>query len=49
MPAMNMFKVAPNLGNIDAAKNLYILLIANPAEQFGADYADVLEDSKKIY
>ena len=46
--AMNMFQAAADLGEIDAAKNLYILLIANPPEQFGTDYAYVLETSKEI-
>lgn len=46
LDAMNMFQVAAGLGEIDAAKNLHILLIANPAEQFGADYTEVLESSK---
>ena len=41
-----MFQAAADLGEIDAAKNLYILLIANPAEQFGAGYVDALESSK---
>jgi len=46
--AMNMFKVAADLGEIDAAKNLYVLLISNPPEQFGAGYAEILESSKKV-
>ena len=46
--AMNMFKNAAELGEVDAAKNLYILLISNPREQFGAEYPDVLSFSKNI-
>lgn len=40
--AMNMFREAIELGEIKAAKNLYLLLTTSPKELFGEKYVDAL-------
>lgn len=46
--AMKMFKVAAELGEVDAAKNLYILLVSNPSELFGEEYSETLNYAEKV-
>lgn len=46
--AMKMLHTSAKLGEIDGAKNLYILLISNPRELFGDDYDETLEFAKQI-
>lgn len=41
--AMKMFRAAAELGEIDAAKNLYLLIVSNPKEIFGDCYAEYFE------
>lgn len=41
-----MFSTAADSGNVIAAKNLYILLVSNPADLFGAQHDDY-RDCKK--
>lgn len=43
LDAMKMFKAAVELGEVDAAKNLYLLLISNPKEIFGDNYSECLQ------
>lgn len=46
--AMKMFRVAAELGEVDAAKNLYILLVSNPSELFGKEYSEALNYAENI-
>ena len=43
LDAMKMFRAAAELGEVDATKNLYILLISNPKEIFGDNYSECLQ------
>lgn len=43
-----MFSTAADSGNVIAAKNLYILLVSNPADLFSAQHDDYIEIAKKV-
>lgn len=45
--AMKMFRAAAELGEVDAAKNLYLLLISHPKEIFGEEYSETMDLAKK--
>lgn len=45
--AMKMFRAAAELGEVDAAKNLYLLLISHPKEIFGEEYSETIDFAKK--
>lgn len=45
--AMKLLRSAAELGEVDAAKNLYILLASNPQELFGEDYSSMMAFAKE--